>query len=435
MKNLSSLSKAVLLANIISIANIASIIWHFFVHADIADYVLDGVFAILAVLVTLHIRRAEKSINYYTETLTKIAEGDFEARVIHISELGNLAKLAHAINRAIDLTDAFVREVCNSMEAVSEGKYFRKVLERGLPGIYRRSAIAINAVTCATENRVGKFSVYTDDFDRSVKGVISSLSNEANKLQNSAKSMSNNAEDTSNNLIVSVKSANLAGDNVKNVAAAAEELTASITEVSGQVSRVSSQVENASAQASQTEELVVSLNQAAVKVGNIVQLINSIASQTNLLALNATIESARAGDAGRGFAVVANEVKNLAAETAKATDEIRQEIETMQNATEKAVGAVNNIGNAIRDITKNTSSITIAVKQQEQATQEIARSINQVAFNMNEVTGIISDINSSAVETKSSSTQVLNAAEDFARQSDVLNKEVDKFLRACSEIA
>ena len=432
MKNLSSLSKAVLLANIIVVANIISIIWHFVSHANLDDYILDGVFAILAFLIARYINRAEESINHYTETLTKIAEGDFEARIIHVYEFGNLAKLAHAINRAIDLTDAFVREVCNSMEAVSEGKYFRKVLERGLPGIYRRSAIAINSVTTSTENKVGKFLVYTDNFDSNVKVVINNLTEEAKKLQNSAENMSQNAESTSNNLNISVNSANQAGENVRNVAAAAEELTASISEVSGQVSRVSLQIDNAAQEATQAENLVVSLNQAAVKVGNIIQLINTIASQTNLLALNATIESARAGDAGRGFAVVANEVKNLAAETAKATDEIRQEIETMQNATDKAVDAVNHIGEAIRGITKNTSSITTAVKQQEFATQEIARSINQVALNMNEVTGTISDINNSAVETKKSSAILLDTAEGFTKQAVVLNSEVDKFLKACA---
>lgn len=170
------------------------------------------------------------------------------------------------------------------------------------------------------------------------------------------------------------------------------------------------------------------LAQAAQKIGDVVQLINDIASQTNLLALNATIEAARAGEAGKGFVVVANEVKNLSNQTAKATEEIAAHIGSMRDATNKAVDAIRRIGTTVGEINQISAGITASVDEQRSATQEIAVSVQQAAASTTKVSDNIEHVSKAAIDTRSSSTQVLEAAKGLHRQSSILQSEVDKFL-------
>ncbi len=267
-----------------------------------------------------------------------------------------------------------------------------------------------------------------DDFENSVGGVVNSVSSAATEMQSSAESVKGTAEETSKQSTVVAAAAEEASTNVQTVASASEELSSSISEISRQVSQ-STQISSAAvAEVEGANEKVKGLASAANKIGEVVALITDIADQTNLLALNATIEAARAGDAGKGFAVVASEVKNLATQTAKATEEISAQIGSIQGATQEAVEAIESIGGTISQMSEISSTIAAAVEEQGAATQEIARNVEQAAQGTTEVASTISQVNSAADETGKSSSDMLSAAGELSQQAELLRGEVDKFL-------
>jgi methyl-accepting chemotaxis protein len=205
-------------------------------------------------------------------------------------------------------------------------------------------------------------------------------------------------------------------------------MAASVAEIARQVHESSQIANEAVHQAEKTDARINELSQAAGRIGDVVQLITDIAAQTNLLALNATIEAARAGEAGRGFAVVASEVKALAAQTAKATEEIGTQIASMQAATQDSVTAIKDISGTINRISEIASTIAAAVEEQGAATQEISRNVQQAAAGTTEVASNITDVNQGAAETGSASTQVLSSAQSLSNESNHLKLEVEKFL-------
>jgi methyl-accepting chemotaxis protein len=265
-------------------------------------------------------------------------------------------------------------------------------------------------------------------FERDVSGMVGLVSVSANQLQATAQSMSSCADQTNRQASAVGSAAEHASSNVQTAAAAAEELYASIHEISRQVSQSNQIAHSAVAEADRTNIMIQGLADAAGKIGDVVKLINNIASQTNLLALNATIEAARAGDAGKGFAVVAGEVKNLANQTARATDEISAQIAAVQNATKESVTAIHGIGTTISKISEITSAIAAAVEEQGSATQEIARNVQEAAQGTDTVSANISGVSQAAVETGQAAQQVLSAATEMTRQSDQLSVQVDQFL-------
>lgn len=276
--------------------------------------------------------------------------------------------------------------------------------------------------------RAKKINQLTQQFDSNVGGMIQAVSSAATELQSSSKSMTTTADQTMQ-LSTGVASASeQASANVQTVASAAEELSSSITEISRQVSQSTQIASTAVSEVDGANEKVQGLADAAKKIGEVVALITDIADQTNLLALNATIEAARAGEAGKGFAVVASEVKNLANQTAKATEEISAQIGGIQTATEDAVTAIGSIGGIINEISEITSTIAAAVEEQGAATQEIARNVEQASIGTREVSTNIADVTSGASETGSAATQVLSASDELSKQSEKLRTTVDSFL-------
>ena len=289
---------------------------------------------------------------------------------------------------------------------------------------------AANAEKAVNLQRAQSISSATADFEAMIGDLVSSLVTASNGLETSATALSSTADHAQELTTMVAGASEEASTNVQSVASATEELSSSINEISRQVQESARTASEAVDQARQTNDRVEKLADAAMRIGDVVELINSIAGQTNLLALNATIEAARAGEAGRGFAVVASEVKTLAAQTAKATDEISLQIGSIQAATRDSVQAIATISGTIEKLSEISSAIAAAVEEQGAATQEIARNVQQAAQGTQQVSLHIVDVQRGASETGLASSQVHAAALSLAGESDRLRIQVDKFLGA-----
>jgi methyl-accepting chemotaxis protein len=267
-----------------------------------------------------------------------------------------------------------------------------------------------------------------DEFQTTVGRIVNAVSTASGELEKAAGTLTRTAESTQELSGAVASASEEASSNVQTVASAAEEMSASVNEIARRVQESSTIAGEAVKQASKTDARIAELSAAASRIGDVVKLITAIAEQTNLLALNATIEAARAGEAGRGFAVVAQEVKALATQTAKATDEIGTQISTMQTATNDSVAAIKEIGGTIGRIAEIAGAIAAAVEEQGAATQEISRNVQQAAHGTAQVASNITDVNRGASETGSASAQVLGSAQSLARDSGSLKVEVERFV-------
>ena len=301
--------------------------------------------------------------------------------------------------------------------------------------VFRESMIKARALSAdqdkdraAKAERTSRIEARIAEFEATVRAALDNLQQSANSMQTTAQSMSSTA-DQSNALVGAVASAaEETSVNVQTVSAGTEELSSSIAEIGRQVVSSAEIARKAVAEAGATDTTMQGLADNASRISVVVDLIQVIASQTNLLALNATIEAARAGEAGRGFAVVASEVKSLASQTAKATDEIRGQIASMQDVTTSAVNAIRNIGQTIGEINDVTTAIAAAVEEQGAATREIARNIQHAAGGTTEVSGNIAGVSAASAEAGAAAAEVLNASAALRSEAEGLRGEIDAFL-------
>jgi methyl-accepting chemotaxis protein len=304
-----------------------------------------------------------------------------------------------------------------------------QVLDAVNKAVFLDMDLAISVyIDTAKETAANTLNQHANVFENEVHSMVEIVASAATELLSTSQAMASTAEATSHQASLVANAAESAASNVQTVAAAAEELHASIGEISRQVAESTRISQEAVEEANRTNTLVNGLAQAADKIGEVVKLINDIASQTNLLALNATIEAARAGDAGKGFAVVANEVKNLASQTARATDEISTQISNVQSATKDAVSAIQGIGETISHINEIASTIAVAVEEQGSATQEIARNVQGASAGTSEVTGNIHNVTEASTETGHAASEVLVASRELSAQAEKLRAKVDGFL-------
>jgi len=338
-----------------------------------------------------------------------------------------------------------MRALQNSMKILSSGDLDSEIYRSGQSDeiaemseslqVFRESMIAARALSAeqdkeniAKVERAARVEARIAEFESTVRSALDGLASSANSMQTTAQSMSATADQSSALVSAVASAAEETSVNVQTVSSGTEQLSSSIAEIGRQVVTSSEIARKAVAEAGSTDATMQGLADNAARISVVVDLIQTIASQTNLLALNATIEAARAGEAGRGFAVVASEVKNLASQTAKATDEIRQQIAGMQTVTNSAVGAIRNISTTISEINEVTAAIAAAVEQQGAATREIARNIQHAAGGTSEVSSNIVGVSNASNEAGTAAGEVLTASDALRREADVLRAEIDVFL-------
>jgi len=356
--------------------------------------------ALLCVLATvMAVSRISRPIVRMTAAMTKLASHDLATEITGVGRKDEIGEMAEAVQ-------VFKDSMMNADRLAAEQKAEEEAKAR------RQQAI----------------EGFIHAFEKSVSLSVGVLASASTELQNTAQSMAGTAEETSRQSTTVSAAAEQATANVQTVASAAEELSASIAEITRRVTESAQIAADAVRDAEHTNGQVQVLVEAANKIGEVVTLIQSIASQTNLLALNATIEAARAGEAGKGFAVVASEVKSLANQTAKATDEIGAQIKSIQDATSSSVRAIDGISQTINRMNEIATAIAAAVEQQGAATKEIASNIQHVSVGTTEVSSNIAGVSQAANHTGAAASQVLSAASELAKQGETLRREVDTFL-------
>lgn len=346
-------------------------------------------------------RAVSRPIKAMTRAMRELADGNFDVVLPGLGRKDEIGAMAQAV-------DQFKVKAGEKAQREAEQKRTEE----------ERAAVAHKAAMIAL----------ADQFEHAVGTIVERVSSASAELEACSAALSETAQTTQQLTLTVSATSEQASGNVQSVAGATEEMATSVDEISRQVHESSKIAMEAVAQAGKTDGRIAELTQAATRIGDVVALITAIAEQTNLLALNATIEAARAGEAGRGFAVVASEVKQLASQTAKATEEIGAQVASMQSATGESVQAIKEIGGTIGRISEIANMIAAAVEEQGTLTKDIARNVEQASAGTSQVASHIAEVNRGASETGSASAQVLTSAQSLAGESNKLKLEVGKFL-------
>jgi len=360
-----------------------------------------GLVLLLALAVSMFVAQGiTKPLQRMTVAMNDLAGGKLDVEVPGIGRRDEVGEMAEAVE--VFKSNAVARQELEAEQKETEAR--------------------------AVARRKSDMNKLANEFEGAVGQIVETVSSASSELEASAGTLTSTAERAQELTTMVGAASEEASTNVQSVASATEEMASSVNEISRQVQDSARMAGDAVDQARKTNDRVSELSKAAARIGDVVELINTIAGQTNLLALNATIEAARAGEAGRGFAVVASEVKALAEQTAKATGEIGQQISGIQAATQDSVNAIKEISGTIEKLSEISSAIAAAVEQQGAATQEISRNVQQAAHGTQQVSSHITDVQRGAGETGSASSLVLSAAQSLSGESNRLKLEVGKFL-------
>lgn len=370
-----------------------------------------------------------KMVLRYCALVQNAAKGDLEGRLVGVGEEGELGAMGRHINHLLDTTDAFVREAMASMDKVSKGEFYRRIIERGMDGTYRQSAGVINGMTESLDRQMNSNKKVAEDFRGTMEGAMSNAADLSSAAKENASSMEEASKSTADMISQVLNTMRDVSGNVQVVASAAEEMTASIQEIRSRMSRASDVTADAVKLAQETDEVTASLEEATQQIGTVIDLIETIADQTNLLALNATIEAARAGEAGKGFAVVAQEVKSLSEQTSKATDEIRKHVGSVRNVAGQAVSSIRQIGQSIEEINKIAAEVNGAVGEQSAATEEISKAAQQSASGVGSVTEAMDNVSVMANDTTKKAAETLNATSQMYETARTTSEQVDAFMK------
>jgi methyl-accepting chemotaxis protein len=373
----------------------------FWAQAERTGLTIMVVLAMAVVASMLLSRSIAQPLASITALMRQLAEGNKAIVVTYAARRDEIGGLARSLE--------VFRDHALRLDAAEQE---RRSAEAGLAAERHKAAIGI-----------------ADAFEAQVTAAVEALAAGSAEMRGVAEAMRSTAAETSQRSNVVADASAQASANVQTVATAAEELSGSVGEITRQVNHAAAIAERAVSETQKTDRMIQGLAAAAARIGEVVQLINAVASQTNLLALNATIEAARAGEAGKGFAVVASEVKALANQTGKATDEIAAQISAIQSETNAAVAAIKGIGATIIEINHVSTSIASAVEEQSAATREITRNTHEAAHGTGQVTSNISSVSESANKTGSLAATVLSAATGLGAQSETLRNEIDRFLK------
>jgi methyl-accepting chemotaxis protein len=361
-----------------------------------------GGFALLLVVLGVIIiaRSIARPLSLITATIKQVAEGADNVEVPHTGRGDEIGALARAI------------------------RIFQEAMERN-----RNLTSQVSEESSARQERARLIEASVDEFRQAIGAVLHALTDNASAMRNTAQTINRVASGANERAVAASGATTQASGNVSAVAGAAEELSASVQEIGRQVRHSADAVEQTGQRTEKSITEIESLAAATQRIDGVLTLIQAIAEQTNLLALNATIEAARAGDAGRGFAVVAHEVKALAGQTAKATEEIGQNVGLIQSSTKNAVDAVREIGGAVREINDITSNIASAVGQQDAATREISANAQSAAQGNETLVRNINSLREAIGETNTAAGSVLATSDDLATTAETLSREVEKFFQ------